>query len=70
MFYEIKQGERLATIRTKEASETGAKVVAVACPYCNTMFRAEVDQFDMEVKDIAELLAESLEDEEEGNQQS
>ncbi len=70
MFYEIKQGERLATIRTKEASETGAKVVAVACPYCNTMFRAEVDQFDMEVKDIAELLAESLEDEEDNNKQS
>ncbi|MCE4614342.1 MAG: 4Fe-4S dicluster domain-containing protein [Desulfurococcales archaeon] len=62
MFYEIKQGERLATIRAKEASETGAKVVAVACPYCNTMFRAEVDQFGMEVKDIAEILAESLED--------
>ncbi len=62
MFYEIKAGERLATVRAKEAADTGAKIVAVACPYCNTMFRAEADQFNLEVKDIAELLAESMED--------
>ncbi len=60
MFYEIKKGERLATIRAKEAAGTGAKVVAVACPYCNTMLRAEADQFNFEVRDIAELLGESL----------
>ncbi len=64
MFYEIKRGERLATIRAREASETGAGIVAVACPYCNTMLRAEADQFGFEVKDIVEILAESLEDSE------
>ncbi len=64
MFYEIKQGERLATERTREAAGTGAKTIAVACPYCNTMFRAEADAFDLEVKDIAELLAESIPDQE------
>jgi Fe-S oxidoreductase/nitrate reductase gamma subunit len=60
MFFEIKRGERLATIRAKEAADTGAKIVAVACPMCNTMLRAEADTFGFEVKDIAELLGESL----------
>lgn len=59
MFFEIKRGQRLATLRAKEAASTGAKVVAVACPMCNTMFRAEADDFNLEVKDIAELLGES-----------
>ena len=60
MFFEVKRGERLATLRAKEAAGTGASVVAVACPYCNTMFRAEADQFGFEVKDIAELLDEAV----------
>lgn len=65
MFFEIKRGERLSRIRAKEAADTGAKVVAVACPMCNTMFRAEADDFNLEVRDIAELLAESIENEQE-----
>ncbi|MEB2836181.1 MAG: heterodisulfide reductase-related iron-sulfur binding cluster [Desulfurococcales archaeon] len=69
LFFEIKRGERLSRIRTQEASETGAKTVAVACPMCNTMFRAEADDFNLEVKDIAEILAESVL-EEEGSQNS
>ena len=59
MFFEVKKGTRISTKRAKEAAGTGAKVVAVACPYCNTMFRAEAENFGFEVKDIAELLAES-----------
>ena len=59
MFFEVKKGTRISTERAKEAAGTGAKVVAVACPYCNTMFRAEAENFGFEVKDIAELLAES-----------
>ncbi len=67
MFYEIKRGERIARIRAKEAAETlgdgnGRRIVAVACPYCNTMFRGEQEDFGFEVKDIAELLAESTGD--------
>ncbi len=67
MFYEIKRGERIARIRAQEAAETlekaggGRRVVAVACPYCNTMFRGEAEDFDFEVRDIAELLHESVE---------
>ena len=67
MFYEIKRGERIARIRAKEAADTlgdgdGRRIVAVACPYCNTMFRGEQEDFGFEVKDIAELLAESTGD--------
>ncbi|MCE4624649.1 MAG: (Fe-S)-binding protein [Desulfurococcales archaeon] len=71
MFYEIKRGERIARIRAKEAAETLEKiggekrVVAVACPYCNTMFRGEAEDFGFEVKDIAELLGEAVGDGEE-----
>ncbi len=66
LFYEIKRGDRIATLRAQEASETlnkiesNEKIVAVACPFCNTMFRGESDKFGFKVKDIAELLDESL----------
>ena len=64
LFYEIKKGARVATLRAREASETlsgsGRRVVAVACPFCNTMFRAESGAFGFEVKDVAELLLESV----------
>jgi len=70
MFYEIKRGQRIARLRAEEAAETlkegggqGPRIVAVACPYCNTMFRGEAEDFGFEVKDIAELLAESVEEE-------
>ncbi len=69
MFFEIKRGERIARIRAKEAAETleslggdAPKVVAVACPYCNTMFRGEAEDFGFEVRDIAELLGEAVEE--------
>ncbi len=65
LFYEVKKGERIATLRAEEASkalgEGGRKVVAVACPYCNTMFRAEAGRFNFDVKDVAELLKEAVE---------
>ena len=47
------------------AAETGAEILAVACPYCMAMFEDSVKtsyEIDMEVKDVAELLADSLED--------
>lgn len=67
MFFEIKRGERLSVIRTKEAAETGARIVAVACPMCNTMFRAEADNFNLEVRDIAELLGEAVDSDSSGD---
>ncbi len=68
MFYEIKRGQRIARIRAEEAAKTleatgnGKRVVAVACPYCNTMFRGEAEDFGFEVKDIAEILGEAVEE--------
>ncbi len=64
LFYEVKKGERISTLRAEEASKTlgegGRRVVAVACPFCNTMFRAESGKFNFEVMDIAEILKASV----------
>ncbi len=48
--------------RYEEAAETGAKTIAVGCPFCLTMMTdasKEADQ-GIIVKDIAELMAERL----------
>jgi len=49
--------------RTDDVLETGAKVVATGCPFCNTMMTDGVKnaerEGDIEVKDIAELIAEA-----------
>ncbi len=54
--------ERLAIIRVRQALETGADILAVACPYCLQMFEDAVKTLDadIEVKDVAELLAFAL----------
>jgi Fe-S oxidoreductase len=50
--------------RTNQALETGAKIIAVACPFCNTMLTDGVKNKEKEgevaVYDIAELIAEGL----------
>jgi Fe-S oxidoreductase len=62
MWIERAKGERLSDIRVAQAAATGADVLAVACPYCLQMFEDSVKTMDLslEVKDVAELLAESL----------
>ena len=63
LFYEIKRGKRISRVRSEEASKTlsklggGDKVLAVACPFCNTMFRGEAESLGFKVKDVAEILA-------------
>ena len=64
MFKEPEKGKRDVNVeRTEEALETGAKVIAVACPFCMTMMSDGVKHFEQEdkvnVKDIAELIAEA-----------
>jgi Fe-S oxidoreductase len=53
-----------ARIRVREAAETGAKVLAVACPICAVMFEDAIKSEDLEgklsVKSIDELVRESL----------
>lgn len=63
VFYDIKIGKRMSRVRVEEAASTKAQVLAVACPFCNTMLAAEAPEYGMEVKDISELLAESLSEE-------
>lgn len=57
-------GERLAEARVKDAAETGADILAVACPYCLLTFEDAVKTTGLEGKlqimDLAELLALAL----------
>lgn len=65
MFKEEEAGDtRINLARTDEAIATGAKIIASACPFCNTMLtdgiKVKEKESDMEVLDIAELVAGSL----------
>lgn len=65
MFKEDEPGDKRINVeRTEEALETGAKIIASACPFCNTMMRDGVknkeQEAEVEVLDIAELVAASL----------
>ena len=55
---------RINIERSHEAIDTGATVIAAACPYCNTMMTDGVKLAEKEaavqVMDIAELIVESL----------
>ncbi|MGE0586995.1 MAG: (Fe-S)-binding protein [Cyclobacteriaceae bacterium] len=64
MFKEPEKGNKDINVeRTEEALNTGAKTVAVACPFCMTMMSDGVKnkekEADVKVKDLAELIAES-----------
>jgi len=56
--------ESPARIRVREAYETGASILAVACPSCLTMFTDAVKTEDLDgklaVKDISQIVKESL----------
>lgn len=65
MFKEEEKGTtRVNWERTAEAIETGANVVASACPFCNTMMtdgiKNKEKEDSMQVLDIAELIASSI----------
>jgi len=56
-------GDALAPgLRAKEAVETGAETLAVACPFCTVMLDDGVRETgaEMRVADVSTLLAESL----------
>ncbi len=65
MFKEEEKGTiRINVERTNEAIETGASIIAAACPFCNTMLSDGVKSSEkedaVEVLDIAELVAGSM----------
>ena len=58
------RGSAINEERVRQATETGAKTLAVACPFCTVMLDDGVrtSGSDLRVADVATLLAESLED--------
>jgi Fe-S oxidoreductase len=64
MFMEEKRGTRINQARIREAIETGAEVLAAACPFCMTMFedgiRGVGAEESFQVFDLAELVAASM----------
>lgn len=63
-FMEVNIGRRVNHIRTEQAMETGASVVATGCPFCMQMFedgiRTKGLEEEMRAQDIAELVVQSL----------
>lgn len=56
--------ERVSTRRYRELKETGAKILATACPFCMRMLSDEAAKEEpetaLEVLDIAEITAQGL----------
>jgi heterodisulfide reductase subunit D len=66
MFKEEEKGStRVNWERTNDAINTGAAVIAAACPFCNTMMtdgiKTKEKEETMQVLDVAEMIAASIE---------
>ena len=64
LWLQTKKGERLSDFKFEQAIELGAEVLAVACPYCMSMFKdsqVTVEKGEtLEIKDISELVQEAI----------
>jgi len=65
MFKEEEKGTtRVNFERSNEAIQTGASIIAAACPFCNTMLTDGVKnsnkEEEIQILDIAELIAQSI----------
>jgi Fe-S oxidoreductase len=64
MWMEEKEGKRINIERTEEAMDTGATVVASACPFCMTMLtdgvKAKEASDHVHVRDIAEIVLDAI----------
>jgi Fe-S oxidoreductase len=56
------RGSQINVERAREAAETGAETLAVACPFCTVMLDDGVREngSELRVADVATLLAESI----------
>jgi len=65
VWMEEKIGKRVNQTRMKEALDTGAEVLAAACPFCITMFDDGIKGLDaedkMQIEDISEIVARAIE---------
>jgi Fe-S oxidoreductase len=64
LWMETPKGERLSDLRLEQATDTGASVLAISCPYCMANFQDSIltqDKDDaIELKDIIELVEEAI----------
>jgi Fe-S oxidoreductase len=63
MWTDERLGQRINHLRTDEIIRTGAKTAATSCPFCLNMLQdglKDRERSDIQAKDIAQLLAESL----------
>ena len=63
VWYEVQEKKKIGIIRVEEAQATGAETLAVACPFCITMFEDATKALGDErtkVLDMAEIMARSL----------
>ncbi len=65
MFKEPEKGDMdINVLRTKDALETNANIIATGCPYCNTMMtdgiKAHEKEEEVAVLDVAELISNSI----------
>ncbi|HUU38241.1 MAG TPA: heterodisulfide reductase-related iron-sulfur binding cluster [Candidatus Desulfaltia sp.] len=63
MWTEEKLGQRINHLRTDEVIAAGAEVTATSCPFCLNMLKdglKDKDKADIKVKDLAQLVVESL----------
>ena len=64
MWAAVEETTRLSQIRLKEAMEVNAEIIATACPWCHIQLADAIkdtgSEGKIEVKDIAELVAEAL----------
>jgi Fe-S oxidoreductase len=64
VFLEETIGKRVNVERTEQVLATGARTVAVGCPFCMTMItdgaKAKDVEETLQVRDLAELVADRL----------
>lgn len=61
-WYDVPEEKRISHIRFEELAATGAKTIVTLCPFCNAMLSdaKRTKESPVEVKDIAEVIAERL----------
>jgi Fe-S oxidoreductase len=62
LWMEWEKEERMAALRLEQLKNTGAEVIAVACPYCQQMLQETAKSMgtDIEIMDVMEILARSM----------
>lgn len=62
---DLKQGERINSIRTDQAAATGASVIATGCPFCMQMMEDGIKltnrDSSLKVQDVAEVVVTAIE---------